>query len=57
MRNKELFVRKLEKFESEVKLAAYHFYRKELQEGSDKVMELLERIGDMRTLLNTEEQD
>ena len=57
MRNKELFVRKLEKFESEVKLAAYHFCRKELQEGSDKVMELLERIGDMRTLLNTEEQD
>jgi len=57
MRNKELFVRKLEKFESEVKLAAYHFYRNELQEGSDKVVELLERIGDMRTLLNTEEQD
>lgn len=57
MRNKELFVRKLEKFESEIKLAAYHFHRNELQEGSDKVMELLERIGDMRTLLNTEEQD
>ena len=57
MRNKELFVRKLEKFESEIKLAAYHFHRNELQQGSDKVMELLERIGDMRTLLNTEEQD
>ncbi len=57
MRNKELFERKLEKFESEVKLAAYHFNRNELSEGSDKVLELLERISDMRTLLNTEQQD
>ncbi len=57
MRNKELFERKLEKFESEVKLAAYHFTRNEMSMGSDKVMELLERISDMRTLLNTEEQD
>jgi hypothetical protein len=57
MRNKDLFVTKLEKFESEVKLVAYHFFRNEQDAGSTKVMELLERIQDMRTLLNTEQQD
>lgn len=57
MRNKTLFEEKLERFESEVKKAGYHIHRNEQTEAYVKVAELLERIGDMRTLLNTESQD
>ena len=57
MRNKELFVQKLERFESEVKKAGYHIHRNEQTEAYERVAELLERIEDMRTLLNTEHQD
>ena len=57
MRNKELFVRKLETFEAEVKLIGYHVRRNENDAAYDKVIEILEKIGDMRTLLNTESQD
>jgi len=57
MRNKELFERKLDKFESEVKLVFYHVNRNELNDAYDKLKELLDRLDDMRTLLNTESQD
>jgi hypothetical protein len=57
MRNKTLFEQKLERFESEVKKIGYHIHRNEQAEGYAKVEELLEKIGDMRTLLNTEHQD
>lgn len=57
MRNKELFERKLERFESEIKLADYQVNRGENYNASEKLRELLERIDDMRTLLNTESQD
>ena len=57
MRNKELFVVKLERFEAEVKKMGYHIHRNELDVAYLKVEELLEKIGDMRTLLNTEHQD
>jgi hypothetical protein len=57
MRNKELFVLKLERFEAEVKKMGYHIHRNELDVAYQKVEELLEKIGDMRTLLNTEHQD
>jgi hypothetical protein len=57
MRNKTLFEQKLERFESEVKKVGYHIHRNEQSEAYTKVEELLERIGDMRTLLNTEHQD
>jgi hypothetical protein len=57
MRNKTLFEQKLERFESEVKKAGYHIHRNEQAEAYAKVEELLEKIGDMRTLLNTEHQD
>jgi hypothetical protein len=57
MRNKTLFEQKLERFESEVKKVGYHIHRNEQSEAYAKVEELLERIGDMRTLLNTEHQD
>ena len=57
MRNKDLFAQKLERFESEVKKMGYHVHRNELAEAYEKVEELLEKIGDLRTLLNTEHQD
>ena len=57
MRNKDLFEQKLERFESEVKKMGYHIHRNELDVAFNKVGELLEKIADLRTLLNTESQD
>lgn len=57
MRNKDLFARKLEDFETKVKKMGYHIHRNERDIAYEKVEELLEKIGDMRTLLNTEHQD
>ena len=57
MRNKNLFEQKLERFEAEVKNVGYHIHRNEQTEAYEKVAELLEKIGDLRTLLNTEHQD
>ena len=57
MRNKDLFEQKLEKFEAEVKMVGFLIHRNELTEAYERVGELLEKIGDMRTLLNTESQD
>lgn len=57
MRNKELFEQKLERFESEVKKMGYHIHKHELDTAYALVEDLLEKIGDLRTLLNTEHQD
>ena len=57
MRNKDLFVQKLERFEAEVKNMGYNIHRNELDIAYGLVEELLEKIGDLRTLLNTESQD
>ena len=57
MRNKDLFEQKLERFESEVKKMGYHIHRNEQEEAYEKVAELLEKLQDLRTLLNTESQD
>lgn len=57
MRNKDLFEQKLERFEAEVKKIGYYVHRNELDAAFNKVDELLEKIGDLRTLLNTESQD
>ena len=57
MRNKNLFEQKLDRFESEVKNVGYNIHRNELAIAYGKIEELLEKIGDLRTLLNTEEQD
>lgn len=57
MRNKDLFTQKLERFEAEVKVVGYLIHRNEQGEAYDKVAELLEKIEDLRTLLNTEHQD
>jgi len=57
MRNKDLFQQKLERFEAEVKKMGYHIHKNERDIAYEKVAELLERISDMQTLLNTEHQD
>ena len=57
MRNKDLFVQKLERFEAEVKNMGYNIHRNELSTAYELVEVLLEKIGDLRTLLNTEHQD
>ena len=57
MRNKNLFQEKLERFEAEVKKMGYHIHKNEQDIAYAKVEELLEKIGDMQTLLNTEHQD
>jgi len=57
MRNKDLFEQKLERFEAEVKNIGYNIHKNELDTAYELVEVLLEKIGDMRTLLNTESQD
>jgi hypothetical protein len=57
MRNKDLFEQKLERFEAEVKRMGYFIHKRELDSAYVLVEELLEKIGDLRTLLNTEHQD
>jgi hypothetical protein len=57
MRNKNLFEQKLERFEAEVKNMGYNIHRNELDTAYSLVEVLLEKISDMRTLLNTESQD
>ncbi len=57
MRNKDLFEQKLERFEAEVKNMGYNIHKNELDAAYSLVENLLEKIGDLRTLLNTESQD
>lgn len=57
MRNKDLFQQKLERFEAEVKKMGYLIHRNEQAEAYAKVEELLEKVSDMQTLLNTESQN
>ena len=57
MRNKNLFEQKLERFESQVKNIGYNIHKNELDTAYQLVEDLLEKVGDLRTLLNTEHQD
>lgn len=57
MRNKELVVLKLERVEAQVKLIGYHIHRNELPQAYDLVAAVTEKIQDVFTLLNTEDQD
>ncbi len=57
MRNKQLFEQKVERFEAEVKKMGYHIHKNELDIAYNLVEDLLEKLGDLRTLLNTEHQD
>lgn len=57
MRNRDLFEQKLTRFESEVKKVGYHIRRNESDVAFELVGDILEKIEDLRTLLNTEHQD
>lgn len=57
MRNKDVVQIKLERLEAEVKNIGYHIHKGERDTAYAKVAEVLEAIGDIRTLLNTESQD
>lgn len=57
MRNKQLFEQKVERFEAEVKKMGYHIHKNELDIAYNLVEDLLEKLADLRTLLNTEHQD
>lgn len=57
MRNKELFVKKLDRLASEIKNVGFHIRRAENDTAYEMIAVLLERIQDLETLLNTETQD
>lgn len=57
MRNKEVVLTKLERLEAEVKIIGYNIHKGDRDTAYEKVSEVLEAIGDIRTLLNTEHQD
>jgi len=57
MRNKEVILIKLERLEAEVKNVGYYIHKGDRETSYEKVGEVLESIGDIRTLLNTEHQD
>ena len=57
MRYKEVVLNKLERLEAEIKNVGYHIHKNNRDEAYAKVAELLEATGDIRTLLNSEQQD
>lgn len=57
MRNKVLFENKLENLEALIKRVGYHIHRNERDIAYNLIEDLLEKLGDMQTLLNTESQD
>jgi hypothetical protein len=57
MRNKDVVQIKLERLEAEVKNMGYNIHKGDRDTAYEKVSEVLEAIGDIRTLLNTEHQD
>lgn len=57
MRNKEVVQIKLERLEAEVKNIGYNIHKGDRDLAYEKVSLVLEAIGDIRTLLNTEHQD
>jgi hypothetical protein len=57
MRNKDVVQIKLERLEAEVKNIGYNIHKGDRDTAYQKVEVVLEAIGDIRTLLNTEHQD
>ena len=57
MRNKEVVLNKLERLEAEIKSIGYNIRTANLDVAFDKVGSVLESVGDIKTLLNTEHQD
>ena len=57
MRTKEVILTKLERLEAEIKLVGYNIRTANHDLAYEKVGSVLEDLGDIRTLLNTERQD
>jgi hypothetical protein len=57
MRNKEVVQNKLERLEAEIKLIGYNIRTANHELAFEKVGAVLEALGDIKTLLNTEHQD
>lgn len=57
MRNKDLFVSKIERLESIMKNIEYSFNRNERNEGLEEVTKAKILLGQLQTYLNTETQD
>jgi hypothetical protein len=57
MRNKDVVQTKLERLESEVKKVGYNIHKGDLNLAYEKIQVVLDAIGDIHTLLNTETQD
>lgn len=57
MRNRTLVERKLERVERYLKNISYNINRNQRKDAQDTIKEALEKIEEMRTLLNTETQD
>jgi hypothetical protein len=57
MRNKDVVQIKLERLEAEVKNIGYNIHKGDRDTAYEKVSTVLDAIGDIRTLLNTEHQD
>ena len=57
MRNKTLVQNKMDKVESLLKLIGYSINRGEYEKGYKTVEDVIEKLEEVRTLLNTETQD
>ena len=57
MRNKTLLGLKLERLSAEIKKIGYYVNRNERDLAYENIAQILEKIEDMQTLLNTEHQD
>lgn len=57
MITKDVVLVKLERLEAEVKKVGFHIRRNESDTAFSKIEDLLERIGDIKTLLNRESQN
>ena len=56
MRNKEVILAKLERLEAEIKLVGYNVRIANQDLAYEKVGKVLEDLGDIRSLINTEHQ-
>lgn len=56
MRNKEVILTKLERLEAEIKLVGYNVRTANQDLAYEKVGKVLEDLGDIRSLINTEHQ-
>lgn len=57
MRNKDLITSKLERIESKLKILNFHIGTNNRDEAYTSLDDIVSKINDIKTLLNTETQD